>query len=176
MFQAFNDGGGEGFAEELLDRNLIRSVIRLATMRTGIPVLDNDLEQEALLRVLLASRRTSNIEYPKAFVAKIVRDTVQDYWRKHRRFENLDSIPEQVLSYRPTIEVHIDRERQRERLFQCLGRLSLKTRQAIELFYLNECSIDDLAASFHFSRSAAKMTLLRGRRELRKMMEASTVD
>jgi len=70
--------------EAMLNRPFVRSVIRFATRRTGSAIHDEDLEQEALLRILQAIHRRSRIEYPKALVVKIVRDTVADHWRQRR--------------------------------------------------------------------------------------------
>jgi RNA polymerase sigma-70 factor (ECF subfamily) len=163
--------GDEQPLESLLDRSYIRSVIRYATMRTGFPVVDEDLEQEAMLRVLRAIRRIPRIKYPKAFVGKIVGDTVRDFWRKKRRLESLDSIPEQLLSYQLPLEKWLDRVRSYDELRVCLNQLPGKLRTAIELFYIEECSVSDLAVTLQFSHSAAKMTLLRGRQQLRKMLK-----
>src|SRR5687767_1062351 len=94
--------------QDILTSELAGAVIRGLMRRTGSPLFDEDLEQEALLRILQATRRVGQIQYPKAFAVKIVQNTVQDYWRKRRRFENLESIPEKILSYRPAFEVQID--------------------------------------------------------------------
>jgi len=139
-------------------------------MRTGFPVPDEDLEQEAMLRVLRAIRRVPLVKCPRAFVAKIVNDTVADFWRQKRRIESLDSIPDQLLSYQTPYEKCLDRARRCDELHSCLRRLPQKIRTAIELFYIEECSVSDLAATLQFSHSAAKMTLFRGRQRLRRML------
>jgi RNA polymerase sigma factor (sigma-70 family) len=154
-----------------VDPALIRTLIWFETQRTGSPVFDEDLEQETAMRILKAIRRVSDIQYPQAFVAKIVRDTVSDYWRKRRSTERFEELPEQFHSYRHAFEEGIDVERMRVRLRTALDRLPDKTRTAIDLFYLKECSVADVATKLHSSPSAAKMALLRGRRELRRMLD-----
>ena len=160
--------------ERLPERSQIRALIRFATMQTGSPVADDDLEQEATLQIWRALQRSPKIEYPTAFFAKIVRDTIRSHWRKRRKFELIGSLTETALSYRQTFEDHLDQGRIRERLDQCLKRLPFKTRSVVELFYIGECSVNDLALSLRVSRSAIKMTLLRGRRELRRMMTTNS--
>jgi RNA polymerase sigma factor (sigma-70 family) len=163
--------GDEQALESLLDRSYIRGVIRYATMRTGVPVLDEDLEQEAILRVLRAIQRIPHINHPKALVGKIVGDTVRDFWRKKRRLVNPNLIPDYLLSFEPSFESRLDRARSHYELHRCLDRLPSKVRRALELFYIQDCSVREVATALAVSPSAAKMTLLRGRQELRRMMK-----
>ena len=160
--------------EILSNRSRIRALIRFATMPTGYPLRDEDLEQEAALQIWRAIQRSPRIDYPNAFVAKIVCDTVRGYWRTRRRFEGFESIAETSLSYRQPFEDLLDQARKFERLDHCLKRLPFKTRSVLELFYIGECSVNDLAVSLRVSRSAIKMTLLRGRQQLRRMMTESS--
>jgi len=165
---------GEPCLDILPDRSHIRALIRFATMHTGYPVTDEDLEQEATLQIWRAIQRVPKIEYPRAFFAKIVRDTVKGFWRTRRRLDRMAPIAETALSYRQPFEDHLDQARKYERLDHCLKRLPFKTRSVVKLFYIGECSVNDLAVSLRVSRSAIKMTLLRGRRELRRMMITSS--
>jgi len=164
---------GEGIRlspEATLSLSFVRSVIRFATLRTGSVVFDEDLEQETFLRILQAIRRMRHVQYPKALVVKIVRDTVADHWRRRRWLENTHSIPERFVAYRPSFEESIDHRRRLRLLHQALSNLSPHQRETIELFYLFEHSIDDIARRLCSSPSAIKMTLLRGRQELRQMV------
>jgi RNA polymerase sigma factor (sigma-70 family) len=142
-------------------------------MQTGSPVTDEDLEQEATLQIWRALQKSPEIEYPTAFFSKIVHDTVRSHWRKLRKFESIGSVSEKAVSYRESFEDHVDQTRIRERLDHCLKRLPSKIRSVVERFYIGECSVNDLAISLRVSRSAIKMTLLRGRRELRRMMSTT---
>ena len=161
-------------AETLLSIPFVRSAIRFATLRTGSVVYDEDLEQEALLRILQAIRRTSQIAYPKALVIKIVRDAVADHWRHRRWSEDIHSIPEHFLSHRPAFEDNIDDRRRLRLIHEALARLSPRKRETIELFYLMEHSVGDISRRLCSSPSAVKMTLLRGRQELRQMVGADS--
>jgi RNA polymerase sigma factor (sigma-70 family) len=166
--------GDEQFAESFLDRPYIRAIIRYVTMCTGFPVLDEDLEQDAVLRVLRALRRVAHINHPKAFVEKIVGDTVKDFWRRKRRLENANLIRSEILSNQQSFEDRLDRARRYEELHRCLDRLPSKVRRALELYYLQDCPVREVATALAVSHSAVKMTLLRGRQELRRMMKEET--
>ena len=62
----------------------IRALVHLVTRRTGLPVHDEDLEQEVALHAVEAFRRIERVAHPRALLAKIVVDTVGDYWRRRR--------------------------------------------------------------------------------------------
>ena len=59
----------------------IRVMVRAATQKTGAPLHDDDLEQEASLRAVEAFRRR-DVKHPRAFLMKIIHDTVSDHWRR----------------------------------------------------------------------------------------------
>lgn len=159
----------------LLDRQFVRSLIRFETLRTGSALHDEDLEQDVLLRLFLACRRVGFIQYPQAFAAKVVRDIVHDHWRSRRTLFNLDLIPENLLSYRPQIDERIDYDRNLELLEHSLDRLSQPKRETIELFYLSEYSVGDIAQLHCCSPSAVKMTLMRTRQELQRILHIKPV-
>jgi len=97
---------------------------------------DEDLEQEATLRAMQAFRGTAGaVRYPKAFLRKIVHDTVIDHWRRRRTYEDLDTVDEARLSQPCTAEVDLDRRRQREALRQAMTALDASKRATVNLFY-----------------------------------------
>jgi RNA polymerase sigma-70 factor, ECF subfamily len=152
------------------DRSVVKGMIVRISLRTGSPVFDEDLEQEALLRIWQALRRTDQIEHPKAFVAKIIKDTLATHWRNRRQFEQIDSIPEHFFSITPESEEKIDERRTVLRLCRALARLSPAKRETIELFYFSEYSVPEIARLHRSSASAVKMTLLRAREDLRRIL------
>src|SRR5262245_43890070 len=90
----------------------IRVLVRIATRKTGIPLHDEDLDQDATLKAVEAFRKQFEIRYPRAFLRKIVADAVRDHWRKRRVLEELDSVDESQLSYLPRLEDELDRRSQ----------------------------------------------------------------
>jgi len=148
----------------------VRRLIRIATERTGDPVYDDDLAQEASLRALDAFRRAGHVHHPRAFLKKIVCDTVRDHWRRRRPPEDLESVDERFVCVKPDLDDEIDRERRLCRLRAAMQRLSASRRQVIEMYYMQDLSIAEIAAEQHRTRSAVKMDLLRARRQLAKFM------
>jgi RNA polymerase sigma factor (sigma-70 family) len=150
----------------------IRAMVRIATSRTGSPVHDEDLEQQVALHALEASRRLHHIAHPRALLMKIVHDTVREYWRRRRTCEDIDSVEERFLSELPSFELKLDTERRAELLHRALQSLPKAKRILLELFYLQEKSIADIARLQGKSRSAVKMELLRSRQILRPLVRS----
>jgi len=147
----------------------IRTLIHVATKRTGTPVRDEDLEQEVALHALEAFRRLNEVTHPRALLVKIVRDTVRDHWRRRRSSEELEGIDERFISHEPAFESRLDQQRRVELLRSALDRLSPPKRTLLELFYAGDYSIPQIAALQNRSISAVKMELARSRRSLSRI-------
>jgi RNA polymerase sigma factor (sigma-70 family) len=165
---------GEGSLEKMINPTEVRQFIRILTKRTGNPVFDEDLFQDALLHTLEAFHRTAHVRYPKAFVMKIVGDTVRDHWRRRHPIEDIQAVDERLLSVRPQIEDELDRRRRATQLHTAISTLAPAQRHLLCLYYEDDLSITEIAAAQKRSQSAVKMDLFRARRKLAKMMKERT--
>jgi RNA polymerase sigma factor (sigma-70 family) len=154
------------------DPSEIRTLIRAETRRTGAPVHDEDLEQDVALHALEAFHRLNRVTHPRALLMKIVRDAVHDHWRRRRSSEDLDGIDERFVSHRPAFESDLDRERRVELLHHALARLSSAKRSLLDLFYVHDYSISQIAKLKKKSISAVKMDLLRSRQSLARIVRS----
>lgn len=150
----------------------IRTLIHAATKRTGTPVHDEDLEQDIAMRAWEAFRRQNEVMYPRALLMKIVYDSVRDYWRRKRPIENLAAIDERLLSHIPAFELNLDLKKRLVLLRRAMNRLPSEKRTLLELFYLSDHSIPEIAVSQGRSISAVKMDLARSRRMLAKIFNS----
>lgn len=149
----------------------IRMLIRSETQRTGWPLHDEDLEQDATLKAVEAFRKQFEVRYPRAFLRKIVCDTVRDHWRRRRPSEDLDTIDERHLAESPRFEERLDMQRRVTLLRLGLDRLDAGKRTTLDLFYIEECPVSEIARRQKKSISAVKMELLRARRLLAKIVK-----
>jgi RNA polymerase sigma factor (sigma-70 family) len=156
----------------IFDPAEIRGLIHAETRRTGAPVHDEDLEQDVALHAFEAFNRLSHVRHPRALLMKIVRDAVHDHWRRRRLSEDLDAIDERFVAHRPAFESDLDRGRRIELLHRGLRRLSPSKRALLELFYLRDHSISQIAALQKKSISAVKMELFRSRRSLARIVRS----
>ena len=144
----------------------IRTMLHAATRRTGLPLRDEDLEQEIALNAVSAFRRLGHVTHPRGLLMKIVQDKVRDHWRRRQSFEHLDSVDERLITHSPELEVTIDIRRRLDLLERALTRLPSDKRTLMELFYEHEHSIPEIAKLQNKSVSAVKMELRRSRQAL----------
>jgi RNA polymerase sigma-70 factor, ECF subfamily len=149
-----------------IDASEIRMLIRIVTQRTGTPVHDEDLTQDATLKVMEACRKQSEIRHPRAFLMKIVRDAVHDYWRRRRVVFDISTIDESRFVELPHFEDDLDRRRQTDLLRQALLKMESSKRATLELFYASDFSIAEISRIQGKSESAIKTELMRTRRAL----------
>lgn len=151
----------------------IRALVRIATKRTGAPVHDEDLEQEAALNAIEAFHRLDHVAHPRALLMKIVFDTVRDHWRRRRPLEDdLDSIDARFISSLPSIEADLDLRRRVELVQRALALLPPSKRALLDLFYIQDRSVSEIAARLGKSSSAVKMELLRARHSLARIVRS----
>ena len=153
----------------------IRALVHIATKRTGTPVHDEDLEQDIALHALEALQRLPRVTHPRALLMKIVRDAVRDYWRRRRSFEELEGLEERFIAQTPQFEFDLDGHRQIELLRSALDHLSRSKRTVLELFYLRDYSVRQIAKIQQRSMSAVKMDLARSRRSLARIVRILTI-
>jgi RNA polymerase sigma factor (sigma-70 family) len=153
-----------------IDVSEIRSLIRLITQRTGAPVFDDDLTQEVTLKVMEACRKRGEIHYPRAFLMKIVRDAIHDYWRRRRVVFDISTIDEARLAQLPNFEAELDKRRRTELLRQAIRMVDSSKRETLELFYENNHSIAEISRILGKSESAVKTELMRTRRALAEIV------
>jgi RNA polymerase sigma-70 factor (ECF subfamily) len=153
-----------------IDASEIRLLIRLVTQRTGSPVHDDDLTQEVTLKVVEACRKQGEIRHPRAFLMKIVRDAVHDYWRRRRVVFDISTIDESRFAELPNFESELDRRRQTDLLRRALLQVEASKRSTLELFYSNDCSIAEISRIRGKSESAIKTELMRTRRALAEIV------
>ena len=122
------------------------------------------------MRALDAFRRAGHVEHPRAFLMKIVCDTVRDHWRRRRPPEDIESVDERFVCFTPDFENEIDRDRQTELLRAALNLLGPTRRRVLELFYMQDLSVNEIALKEQRTRSAVKMDLLRARQRLAQLM------
>lgn len=154
----------------IVDLFEVRSIVRRETKRTGVPVRDEDLEQDASLKALEAFQRECEVRYPRAFLRKIVGDAVRDHWRRRRVAEGLDAVDEARFSEAPRFEEKLDRRRKVELLRRGLAELDAVKRATMEAYYVEECSVLEIAERQGKKVSAVKMELLRARKQLAEIV------
>ena len=150
----------------------IRTLVHVASRHTGTPIHDQDLEQDIAVRALEAFERLDHVTHPRALLMKIVRDAVRDYWRRRRLPEDLEKIDQRFVAQVPAFEFDLDCQKQLELLRRALDCLTASKRTVIDLFYLHDYSIPQIAEIQNRLVSAVKMDLFRSRRFLAQIVRS----
>ena len=155
------------------DDELLRLLRQMVTQANGM--VDQDLEQEAFLKMLEVFRGRADIRNPRGLMRKIVHDTVVDAWRLRKRTyaSSIDEYLESTARTTPHIEEDIDNRRRLGLLRESILDLGCDIRGPVYLFYIEHYRIDTIVQSLGKSRSAIKMALYRGRNQLNRMLSGS---
>lgn len=150
----------------------VRVLVRVAMMRTGNVVSAEDVTQDATLSALKAFRKKPHVEHPRAFLMKVVEDVVRDHWRvvSRHRLENLDDLDERFAARHPTLEEDLDRRGELATLRTAIRQLGGERRAVITLFYIEGYHVEEIARIYNKRPEAIRMTLVRGRRELKEIV------
>jgi RNA polymerase sigma-70 factor (ECF subfamily) len=152
------------------DPSVIPTIVRSETRRIGAVFRDEDLEQDAALRACEAFQRQFEVRHPRAFLHKVVVDAVRDHWRRRRTFQALGRLEESLVAVPPRLEERLDQQRRIDLIRRALGQLDAAKRTTLDLFYMEELSVADIAQRQQRSVSAVKMELLRARRLLGRIL------
>jgi RNA polymerase sigma factor (sigma-70 family) len=153
-----------------IDPNEIHLLVRIATRRTGRVLHDEDLNQDATLKAVEAFRRQFEVKHPRAFLRKVVLDAVSDHWRRRRPAEDLSEVDESRLAEIPRFEERLDAQRRLDLLRRAISQLDDGKKGLLDLFYMQELTVAEIASLRNKSVSAVKMELLRARRTLIKLV------
>jgi RNA polymerase sigma-70 factor (ECF subfamily) len=148
---------------ELYDRHVDR-VFAYVSRRAGNRATAEDITSAVFEQALTKLRTFEWRGLPfAAWVFRIAANALADHWRREGR-DSHDPPPDV-----PDEREHRDLE-QRVSLFQLVDRLPDVQRQVIQMRFVEECSIRDVAAALHRSEGAVKQLQLRALENLRKGM------
>ncbi len=105
------------------------------------------------------------IRNPTAWLFRIARNTVADFYRKHRELPRGDSIGETGESG-DSVQANIEMFEQVTALRECLPRLCPEDFDLVCLHYLAGLKLRDVAEVLHKSEGSVKMKVMRARNRL----------
>ena len=130
-----------------------------------------DVAQEAAARVLERKEKVAfgSPSELRAYLWQTARRLIVDRWRRRRRkqsIEELDSLASCVPAG-PPIEIGDGRS---DALMRALEKLTFQDRRVLELAYLHDATVGEIAAELGISVPAVKMRLSRARERLRERL------
>ncbi len=162
--------GDRASGERLIERHY-ESVLRFFRTKSGEDA--DDLVQRTFLRCAEPKNRYRGDSSFRAFLFGIARNVLYEYIRSRVRDRKVD--PDfgvsSVLDLNPRASTIAFRKAEQQLLVQALQRVPIEIQMAIELYYWEELSIDELAQALAVPPGTIKSRLHRGRQLLREAME-----
>ena len=113
----------------------------------------------------------SNIENPQAFLYKIAKNLIIDYYRQKSRFKIISTEHAEFIPASENLEEKMDLDLDMLRVRTALSQLKDDYQEVVIWRYLNELSISEIAKILDKSEDAVRMTLSRALEKLREEFE-----
>lgn len=166
--------GDEEARSELLEQATRLVYGRVLQQMKGLSAAE-DVAQDVLLEAIRALPRLRRPEAFLPWLRRITDNALADHWRARGRGRSEDSgALEQAPAPGDTPDRALERVEDRERVRAALAVLRPKSRLAIELFYFHELTSREVAYFLGVSDDAARASLVRARRELRREVSSMT--
>ncbi|HEY3235265.1 MAG TPA: sigma-70 family RNA polymerase sigma factor, partial [Polyangiaceae bacterium] len=152
------------------------SALSMAT-RFGDRIMAEDVLQEAWLRSVESSTAPDEIADLPAWLMGIVRNVARDRLRSEQRRRQVELQLEWLanqgrgLFWNRLPEVALDERRTEILIRSAIARLSQSSRQAVELFYFGDYSVEETAQALGVSPNVVKARLFKARKKLRGWLE-----
>lgn len=140
------------------------ALLRAAVLLTGDEALAQDLVQEALVEVADRWGRLRE-ERPEAYARRILYRDAVSAWRRTRRYEVREQVPDRAL--RDAAQTWTEGAEVRQALLE----LTRKQRAVLVLRYYEDLSEMDIAAALGVGRGTVKSQAHVGLRRLREVLE-----
>ena len=164
--------GDQGARSRLLERATRLVYARVLRSLKGQQAAE-DVAQEALCE---AARGLPGLRAPEAFLPwlrRIADHAVANYGRdRRRRRAEPAAAPDQLPSHAEAADRALERQEDRQRVRAALAGLRPRSRLALELCYFHELTSRQVAYFLGVSDDAARASLARARRELRRRMSS----
>ena len=154
-------------------RELEPSLLRYARQRVGKDELARDLVQETWVAALEGMSRFAGRASLKTWLTAILRRKIADLYRYRKPTVSFEETQHEESSGGEAVVRQLDARRRAERVEEALAQLTPRERMAVELCGVEEMDRAEAAEKMGVSRPCLRVTLCRGRRHLREVLEAA---
>lgn len=148
------------------------ALFRYARRKVATDDMADELVQETWLAALKALPNFAGRSTLRTWLTSILRRKIADYYRSRKETVALDPGRQSESEALPVDEYIIMRERA-DRVLGALHSLTPREREAVELCGLQELDRTEAAEQMGLSRPCLRVTLCRGRANLRELAKAS---
>ena len=150
--------------EEAIVRTYADMVYKIAYRYVANPTDAEDVFSETFLTYFKKERTFQDEEHRKAWLIRVTINCAKDLLKSKSPWEELNDTIAGEESPSMCSEEHLD-------LHAAIQQLRLEYREAICLYYLEDLSVQEIAAVLGRSENTVKTHLARGREKLRKFLE-----
>ena len=162
----------EQFFSQIYD-DYVDKIYRFVFFKVESESIAQDITSETFTRLWKQVYLNKEIKNPSAFLYRATKNLLVDYYRaKGKRPEDLGEAATLVKDETQSIEQKAILASDMEQVQKALGQLSDEHRQAVSLYYIDQQPISDVAKSLGKSAGAARVTISRGMKQLRQILEA----
>ena len=168
LIEEFLSGNTKAF-DQLMANHYLK-VLQKIKYYTKDEHLAKDLLQEVFVNVFQNLHQLKNKNFFKGWLAGIIRNVCNNYFRKERKKGHLisvDEFKENDLIREKWVEEDDDDLLIQQKVRDAVNRLGEGQKQVVEAFYFEDMSIDKIAAKLDISIPNVKVRLHRARKSLK---------
>ena len=156
-----------------LVRELEQDLFRYARRRVKDDDVARELVQETWVAALEGMSRFAGRASLKTWLTAILRRKIADLYRYRKPTVSFEETQHEESSGGEAVVRQLDARRRAERVEEALAQLTPRERMAVELCGVEEMDRAEAAEKMGVSRPCLRVTLCRGRRPLREVLEAA---
>lgn len=155
-----------------------RSILRHAYFRVSNQEIAEDLTQETFFKAwrYIADGKSGEIKNFKAFLYKILNNTIIDFYRTKRDIYSLEDIFKEnkesdILNLEYDKKETIDKELDQEELYKYLSELKDEYREILIMRYIDDLSINEISKVLNKSNGNIRIIIYRALKALKNKYE-----
>jgi len=155
----------------------VERIYRFVFLKVNAREIAEDLTSETFLKGWEAfnkpqfSNPGSQIENPQAFLYKIAKNLIIDYYRQKNRFKIISTENAEFIPVSENLEEKMNLDLDMLRVRTALSQLKDDYQEVVIWHYLNELSISEIAKILEKSENTVRVTLSRALEKLREELE-----
>lgn len=162
----------EQFFSQIYDEH-IDKIYRFVFFKVSNEALAQDITSETFTRLWKEISLDKEIKNPLAFLYRVSKNLVIDYYRvKDQNPTNLDILDNVIPDKKQDIEKEAVQNDDMREVKIALAKLSDDYRIAVSMYYIEQEPVSEVAKALNKSQGATRVTIHRGMNQLKKFLEA----
>ncbi|MDC1205310.1 RNA polymerase sigma factor [Candidatus Pacebacteria bacterium] len=149
------------------------AIYRFCVARTGNSELAHDLTQDTFMRFWDALREKGTIEYERAFIYRIARNAIIDWYRKHKS-ESLDELRQDGFDPADESGLVASKRSEHAHILSVLHKLPEQYREVIVLRYVDALPPREIATILEATTNQISVRLNRAMKALQEVLQVQT--